>query len=292
MATLVETSNPTPVVTPAPVEPQVPDQLNFDEMFAELSKPDEPPVPTPTPAPKAKEIIAPVEPELPLETPPAAATPTPTPEPTPKNDDDLLARFAEIVHTRAPAAPPPTPSPVVNQELFSAEEKAFLAQYEKDYADISKAETIRRRAEYNQLVGYVFSEVANTIRPLMAQLQTLADRSQLADLKSVEPEYDNLRDKVIAWIETQPDYLRPAYERVRDQGTADQVADLIQRYKQATGAPSAAVSQPVAQEPSLPAATKKAVASLAPVGSKRSVVISQDDPNDFGGSFEKFAKEF
>jgi hypothetical protein len=142
----------------------------------------------------------------------------------------------------------------------------------------------------------VFNEVASTLRPLMQQLRTLEERTQLADLYAVEPEYNTLRDQVVNWIDTQPAYIRPAYERVRDQGTAEEVADLIRRYKQETGMMAApngnGASRAAARaEPELAPATRRAAAALAPVGSKRSVVVQADDPNNFDAAFDKFSRE-
>lgn len=303
----VPVTPPVPVLDPASpvVVPPANDPADFDGMFAEWSRPEEDTPATP-PAPKAKAAPEPV----PEPAPEPVEEPAPEPaveaaqEPAPRgSDDDLLARFAEIVHAKAqpdPRATPqsqlqPQPQPQV-QEPYTPEERAFLAQYEKDWPDVVKAESLRRRAEYQQVVGYMFNEMASVLQPLMQQVQSLAERTQLADLHQIEPEYDNLRDKVVAWIDQQPAYLRPAYEYVRDHGTTDEVADLIARYRQATGeqaAPAsvpASAAQPAREEPSLPAATKKAVASLAPVGSKRSVVVQSNDPSDFDGAFESFAK--
>jgi hypothetical protein len=100
-----------------------------------------------------------------------------------------------------------------------------------------------------------------------------------------------LRDSVVKWVEQQPAYLKHAYNSVIQSGTAEEVTDLIHRYEQANGKPAAAPAAVVTPKPAteLPAATKQAVAALAPVGSKRSTVV-QGLPQTFEDAFDTFAK--
>ena len=298
MAALAATQAPTPssegIADPALLTPE---PIDFDKMFDDLVKPDEPVV-AKVETPPAPAEPAPVEP---AELEPVVAEPAPVEPPKAATDDDILNRFAEIVRARqgqdAPRAQPqlqpqPAPQPV---EFYSPEEKTALATFEKDWPDVAKAMAVRERALAQQLVGYVFQEVANTIRPLFSQVQTVTEQSQVEQIHALVPDYAAVREPVLQWIEQQPTYLKPAYEYVRDHGTAVEVADLIARFKQATGA--APAPQPVispvarAEEPSLPAAARKAVASLAPVGSKRSVVVQGDDPSNFDAAFESFASK-
>ena len=113
--------------------------------------------------------------------------------------------------------------------------------------------------------------------------------SQLAQLQQAVPEYETKREDVIKWVDTQPSYLKIAYNHVIQNGTVDEVADLIGRYNQATGtaAPKAAAA---AQTTELPAATKQAAAALAPVGSKRTAVVRGVSNDDFDGAFAEAAK--
>lgn len=208
------------------------------------------------------------------------------------SDDELLDRFARIVkQSDAPAAETHQVPPEQQQQPYYTEEEAkFVQDYEKDWPDIARAETLRRRAEYRDLVGYVFQEVAKEIMPLMDMARTVSERTHLQDLQSAVGDYDNVRDKVIDWVSKQPAYLRPAYNHVIQNGTVDEVVDLIDRYKQATGA-QMRTSAPASRrmETELPTATKQAAAALAPVSSKRSAIIAGQDPNDFESAFASFA---
>jgi hypothetical protein len=242
------------------------------------------------PAPAEEPPAEPV-PAEPVPEEPAPEEPAPE-EPAPKeSDDDVIKRLADMLakqQTPEPQ-PEPDPTPAPEPELFSAEEKSFLDTYEKEWPDVAKAEALRRRAEYRDLASYMFAEVAKVVQPMRQVLDELATRTHLTDLRSTVEDYDNVRDKVVDWVQKQPEYLRPAYEYVIDKGSPEEVADLVARYKRETG-----VSQPITKTPKkeseLPPATKQAVESLAPVGSKRSAIVQGVDPNDFEGAFAEFAK--
>lgn len=217
----------------------------------------------------------------------------PATQATPKaNDDELLERFAKIVQEKnqAPAGDQYIPEPSPSRELFSEDEKEFLNTYEKDWPDVARAEDLRWRAKAHDLVNYVFQEVAKELSPIMQNVRTLSERTHLADLHSTVEDYDDIRDKVIDWVGHQPAYLQSAYQHVIQQGTVEEVADLITRWRQASGtqAQPAAPARKKA-ETELPTATKQAAAALAPVSSKRSAVIQGVDPNDFESAFSEFA---
>lgn len=183
---------------------------------------------------------------------------------------------------------------------FSTEEREFLTSYEKDWPDVARAEALKRRVEYQQLAGFIFNSIAKELAPIINVVGTIGERTHLSDLHSVAPDYEDVRDKVVGWVKEQPVYLQAAYNHVIQQGTVDEVADLINRWRRETGAtapaaqPSArmAAPAPAARKPDteLPTATKKAAASLAPVSSKRSAVVQQSDPSDFEAAFTEFAK--
>jgi hypothetical protein len=74
--------------------------------------------------------------------------------------------------------------------------------------------------------------------------------------------------------------------QVAQQGTPAEVADLVGRYKLATGLQAkAALAAPTAPAPQV----RKAAAALAPVKSARSNV-AETAPEDFDSAFAAFAK--
>jgi ATP-dependent exoDNAse (exonuclease V) beta subunit len=293
-----------------PTEQQTPpasETDHFSTMFAKLSELGDNPLPTDlsaeTPAPEAPAPAPePPAPETPAPETPAPETPAPeTPAPA-LTDDEILQRMAALVHkTPAPAPTPesePEPTPEAPAPIaFTPEESDTLNKYLEEWPEVASAEAMIRRKEYHQIVQHVFAEIKKQYAPLEETVQILANELQLAQLKTVVPEYDAVDpDAVKAWVKDQPAYLQPAYNHVINKGTADEVADLVQRYRQATGATAPAAPAPAAPTPpskktdtALPADAKQAAASLAPVGSKRSVVAPSGEPADFDAAFAAFA---
>ena len=276
----------------------------FEKMFDDLAKlgdeelavkltPIEEPAPVIVGAePPAPVAEAPVEEPAPaegLDLVPPIEEPAPEPEPVLQqpSSEDILTRFAQIV--REQPAPQPQPQPQAQQPqqapLFTPDEIKELEAYEKDWPDVAKAEALRRRAEYSQLISYVFQQVSQRLAPLEQQTAGVSTRSHLNDLYTLIPDYDQVRDPVLAWVDQQPAYLKNAYMQVAQQGTPAEVADLVGRYKQANG-----VQAPVARAPAAPAPqVRKAAAALAPVQSARSNV-AETAPEDFDSAFAAFAK--
>lgn len=210
-------------------------------------------------------------------------------------EEGILNKFVSAVRKAIPEPEPARQEPVQQQQRqepaspYNADEQAFLTKYMTDFPDIAQAEFLRRKAEYGVVIDHVFAEFRKTIEPMARQLQTIADRTHLGDLVQTVPTYATDRDKVVEWVKEQPDYLRAAYEGVIAAGTVDQVADLINRWKQSTGVVQT-ISGTTEVKPAteLPAAAKKAVAALAPVSSKRSVAVAAE-PTDFDSAFAAFA---
>ena len=214
--------------------------------------------------------------------------------PAATDDDELLERLSRLLSERGDKKPEPKTEPKTEAapepEIYTAEEQDVIDAYRKDWPDIAKAEQLVRRAEYRNIVSYVFEQIGAELRPLMETVGAVAERTHLGDLTERVPDYGDVRDKVVAWVDTQPGYLQEAYTRVIKEGTVEEVTDLIDRYRQANPA-ARAPAQPAKKEPELPPTTRKAAQSLAPVSSKRSVVPSGEDLSDFESAFDKSAEK-
>ena len=260
---------------------------DFTAAFAQFGADPAPADPAPAPADPAPAPAdpAPAEPAEPAPAEPAEPAPA---DPAPA-DEDLIRRLASMLKQSEPAPVDPAPADP-EPEVYTPEERAALTEYEKDWPDVAKAEALRRRGEYRELVNHVFREVAKELGPLAQTLRALSERTHLDDLHSAVEDYDDVRDKVVDWADKQPAYLRGAYQHVIQHGTPDEIADLVGRYRQATGTPAAPATPAQKADTELPSTTKQAVAALAPVSSKRSTVVQADDPNDFESAFAAAAK--
>ena len=206
---------------------------------------------------------------------------------------DLLAKFAKAVKGEEKTEQKvETPAQVDQTPMFSQEEVTFLTEYNKEWPDVAKAQGIMLRAMSQQITAHIFTEFAKTLGPRLQLLETLADRAHTTDLHTQVEDSDDVRDKVIEWADKQPTYLRDAYSRVISDGSVDEVKDLIDRYRKDAGIPAkAAPAVPAKTVTELSPVAKKAAAALAPVGSKRSAVVSQASPDDFDGAFATAIKE-
>jgi hypothetical protein len=220
-------------------------------------------------------------------------------EGAPDPDEDLLNRLgsllakAKVPQNKEPEpAPQPAPQQAAQPEeitLSEAEIKA-IEDAEKDWPDVVRAVRAESEFKLKRTMDHIFKEVAKELRPLMQTVQTLAHRTHLQELQSKVPDYDSVGDKVISWVDKQPAYLQAAYKHVIQQGTAEEVADLITRYKAETGNRAPAPAPVTKKKAELPTATKQAAAALAPVSTKRTAPVSGGvDPSDFDGAFAAFA---
>jgi hypothetical protein len=234
------------------------------------------------------------------------------------SNDELLARMSELLgkgsaeqhQQQPPAKAQPDDKGGADdkggkeekqaQPLYTEEEQALIDTYQKDWPDIARAEALSRRAEYQQLLNFVFTQVQAVVGPLTETVDVMSNQSHLAQLQGQIPDYDDVRDKVVKWVDDQPAYLQAAYKHVITEGTAEEVADLVERYRKENGIEppvkqekaSSGKQQQQSQDTELPAATKKAAAGLAPVRSKRSNAGGEGaDPADFDAAFAEFAKK-
>lgn len=210
--------------------------------------------------------------------------------------DDVLQRLSALLKD-APAkdevskdfVDPNAPKEETLPELYTEEEKTFLKTYDEDWGDVTKGEALKRRAEYRELMTHVFNEVSKHVMPLAEMVTELATRTHLGDLQERVPDYNELRDNVVEWVETQPAYLQVGMKEVMKTGTADEVADLINRYRKDKGIADPSASPEPKQKVELSDDAKKAAKALAPVDTKRSVIPQDDGLDDFDSAFAKFA---
>jgi hypothetical protein len=312
---------PAPAPAPPPVPPaqeapvaasSVPADL-FDMAFTEAvaaevdpgatepasaaNKKPAPAAPTPEAAAKPAESAAPAAPQPPESPPveppapaePAAPAPQAQPQPQPQPPPQ--------------PEPQPQPQPRAYQEpaLFNAEEVTQLQQFYTDWPDVARATETMIKGIMTQATRRMYADMASSLAPYLQTVDTLADRSQLSELHEQVSDYDTVVTQLTTWTANQPAYLRSAYEHVIKSGTAAEVVDLINRYKQdmqsttpaqggqpAPAAPVAAAPAPASAPAPVNPALAAAAARLAPVSTKRTNVVAP--PTDFDSAFAEFAR--
>ena len=212
---------------------------------------------------------------------------------------DVVKDLADLLRQQPPVAPPTDDVPAA-PPAYTPDEERILTDYEKNWPDVAQAEQLKRRAEYSDLMKFVFSEVVNYVAPTVEQVRMLTNSAHLSELKDAVPDYDPaLEANVSTWVDGQPAYLQSGMKQVMQSGTSEEVADLIGRYRAATGTVPAPAA-PAAPAPSAPAkpahtelssAAKQAAESLAPVSSDRSQVPAGEDPGEYASAFARYAAE-
>jgi hypothetical protein len=228
---------------------------------------------------------------------PAEQAETPAPKEPQKAapEQDLIDKLAQAVKDRVqPQQAQPEPAPQAYdppETVLTQDDYKTLESFQKDWPDVDKAVGLMLKDVTHRLTNHIFKEFANEARPVFQEVYALRQWKHQQELQTKVGDYEDVRDKVVEWANSQPDYLRSAYSHVIQRGTPEQVADLIARYKAENAPPPAPAPIAAPQPPKqLSPAIKKAAEKLAPVQSKRSNVVRGDDPNDYEGAFENWAK--
>lgn len=230
------------------------------------------------------DVAAPVaDPVAPQVAEPAAVKPDATPA--------LLERFVQAMEAQKPAPQRTQPAP---QQLYTPEELTTLETFEKDWPDAAKALQLIMRGATTVQRAQTMEQMAATLAPALQNMQTVQFDHQLNSLRQVIPDYDSIREPAIQWATTDksiPTPLRNTFKNVIEQGEPSDVKWLVDSWRTATGKSVSSTPSPVAAaKPAneLSEAAKQAAASLAPVVSKRTAVVSSATPVDFDGAFEHF----
>ena len=213
-------------------------------------------------------------------------------EPAPVDTSQYDTIRAELDALKAAQAAQPAPAPAPAVPLYSADEVAEVTKYQTDWPDVAKGEALLRRAEYRDLVGYIFQQVEQRYAPALDYMQSRSGHDQYSDITALVPDYDSVRDAAIAWVNTQPAWLKSTLQKVTSEGSPEEVAGLIAMYKKETAyvAPVAAAAQVVKAAPALPPAAIKAAVKLAAVKSGRSEIGTAEE-EDFDTAFKTYAAE-
>lgn len=236
----------------------------------------------------------------PSATPPAADPIAQQPAPQqPVDPRYIAAAIAEYQKTQAaPPAQEQAPEPPKDytpEDFLDDSQKAALAVFDSEWSEVKAPVTALIQA-------HVKAALANQERTLMSQMhQSLAPIQQVtaqsqeamhyATIQAAHPDFREKAPEVKAWIDEQPALYKPALEQAYQQGSAAEVVQLYDAFKQAKGVTSAAPAQPAssaAQVPPQKTVPKASLnATMAPPTAQRSTPVNSKDPNDFDGAFEE-----
>jgi hypothetical protein len=228
-------------------------------------------------------------------TPPPAADDKGTPPPA-----------ADDKGTPPPAAddkgtPPPAAEPSIDEQFpdpqFTEDEQKTLTEFEKNWDEIAPAFNIKLKNAVAAVEAKAARTIAKVVQNIYADFTPLINSHLKSEATSFRGEvlkahddYDTVYPKLDGWIKTHPAYLQSGLLKAYNEGTAEEVIDLVSRYKQAIGVkPQAAAPAASKQdEPKKPAAAS--AAALAPVDTQRTAPKpSGADPEDYDSAFDEAA---
>jgi hypothetical protein len=131
--------------------------------------------------------------------------------------------------------------------------------------------------------------------PTLQNLQVVQTDHQYDALVRAIPDYDAVANDVVQWARTDkgiPRLLRDTYERVITEGDVSEIKYLVDTWRTATGksvaqpAARTTPAAPVTKANELSEAAKQAAASLAPVVSRRTAVVTSATPEGFDDAFD------
>lgn len=185
---------------------------------------------------------------------------------------------------------------------LSEEETKALEAFKKDFPtehvaiearfkSLDRIVNQRVHQAVQAVLGYVYKDLA----PVVQGFSSRAEEEHYAAIHKAHEDYDTVIEQVPAWIKKQPAYLQTVYQQVYDEGTAQEVIDMVARFKESTGAKPAASATSGTPAPATPAPkpgpTAEDIASGLPVNAKRSTPNQKGAPSkeDFDGAFEEAA---
>lgn len=175
---------------------------------------------------------------------------------------DALA--AEVERLRlAGAAPSPAQAPAPAPAAAPAAQELEAGLF-GDYSDAALAAGIeklvsQRTAGLQQQLATLQGQLA----PVQEQATINANEAHWRQIYTAHPDTDSMVDSVElqAWMGTQPSFVRQQYQAVLDEGTAGQVVELFDAFKQATGRTSP--PPPTPSSGTAAAAAAQAAAAIA-----------------------------
>lgn len=284
----------------------------FDAAFAEatgeqpvalepvVEEPAAAPVEEPAAAPQEEVPAATEEPAEPVEPAPVeepAAVVEPAPAPQPVIDTNALAEA--LVQAQQKAAQPAAESPKEDKEpsyedFLDDSAKNAIKLLNEEWGEVATAVQPLITAHVQAALAKQEKQFLALVQQRLAPVESVVVQSQeqlyWQTIQAAHPDFREAAAAIPAWIEKQPALYRPALLQAYNQGTAEQVVELLTTYKQAIGTTGAAPAQPAssaAQVPpkAAPVSNAALAATLAPPAAQRSTMTTSRDPNDYESAF-------
>lgn len=228
------------------------------------------------------------------ETPPAEEVPT---ESAPPKVEEPAAKVeppapkVEQPVIEPPATKPPLAEPPPVQELKdyepTAEETELLENMASVYPEVHQAFSVIEKvltSKYENMLAKQVQAVHDYYAPMVATTNSVVADRHTQFILSQHPDALTIAEEVSSWADTQPSILKSHYHSILDKGTATEVVELLNIYKQATKPPAAEPPAPPAP-PKVDVEKEKKLQALEGVRTRTTTKSAELDPDDFESAF-------
>lgn len=207
---------------------------------------------------------------------------------SPDNGVDYAAELAALrAELEAVRNPPPKAEPQKAPELYSPEEIAELNTLKEDWPDLYRMFLLMARQSEAKVINYTFAEMGKVLTPLQQSVNVITGNDHQDAIYYAHPDYDQVYNPCMQWIESQPAFIQRACKEVVSSGTSEEVITMIQRFKDETGWKGKSATS-AAPKTELSNAAKQAAKAIGAVGTKRgAATTSVPDPSDFDAAWEE-----
>lgn len=184
------------------------------------------------------------------------------------------------------------------EDYLPEDQQESVKKYKEEWPEVYEAEKAIRDAQLQLIQDRIYSDLRGALAPVFETTQSLKVNAHLNAIREVHSDLDTIKPELNEWIAKQPEFVRPAYEQVAQRGSAEQVIQLIDQFKQAQGKTSAVPEvpassarrsqqdQPPKKANKQPSAAAKRAMAAAPSPSTADVPGSAN-PNDFDAAWDE-----
>lgn len=188
------------------------------------------------------------------------------------SQEALAAANAELEILRKQAQTPATVAPTQQEQDIETAQAAIDAgvnpDYFGDFSEEALAEGINKligERVQEQVKAQVDARVAEALKPMQLKEQESVAEAHMRTIYEAHADADSIVEssEFEVWKVSQPSYIQAALDGVLTQGTAEQVVELLNNYKQSTNStPAAEVAKPSSDD--LKAKAREAIKNTAP----------------------------
>lgn len=185
------------------------------------------------------------------------------------SQEALAAANAELEILRKQAQTPATVAPTQQEQDIETAQAAIDAgvnpDYFGDFSEEALAEGINKLID-ERVKAQVDAQVAQALQPIQAREQESAEAAHYRTIYEAHQDIDSILEsgEFETWKGAQPSYIQSALDGVLAQGTAEQVVELLNNYKQSTNSTAEPAKADKPSVDDLKAKAREAINNAAP----------------------------